>query len=119
MPRTVLTTGANSGIGMATVLELARRGYRAVGSVRSDEKGLLYFVGVATATFGTGPITLTGGTFAPNTGGSVAISNPVNLNGAVTDVRRNLLTERTLTNLAAAMENLRGCHLRNVPSLRQ
>jgi NAD(P)-dependent dehydrogenase (short-subunit alcohol dehydrogenase family) len=36
--RTVLTTGANSGIGLATVLELARRGYRSVGSVRSEEK---------------------------------------------------------------------------------
>ena len=37
--RTVLTTGANSGIGLATVLELARRGYRSIGSVRSEEKG--------------------------------------------------------------------------------
>jgi len=36
--RTVLTTGANSGIGLATVLELARRGYRSVGSVRSEAK---------------------------------------------------------------------------------
>lgn len=36
--RTVLTTGANSGIGLATVIELARRGYRSVGTVRSDEK---------------------------------------------------------------------------------
>jgi NAD(P)-dependent dehydrogenase (short-subunit alcohol dehydrogenase family) len=36
--RTVLTTGANSGIGLATVLELASRGYRSVGSVRSEEK---------------------------------------------------------------------------------
>jgi NAD(P)-dependent dehydrogenase (short-subunit alcohol dehydrogenase family) len=36
--RTVLTTGANSGIGLATVLELARRGFRSVGSVRSQEK---------------------------------------------------------------------------------
>src|SRR5262245_66542074 len=36
--RTVLTTGANSGIGLATVLELARRGFRSVGSVRSEEK---------------------------------------------------------------------------------
>ena len=34
----VLTTGANSGIGLATVLELARRGYRSIGSVRSDAK---------------------------------------------------------------------------------
>ena len=30
-----------------------------------------------------------------------------NLNGAIADIRRDLLTERTLTNLAAAMENLR------------
>jgi NAD(P)-dependent dehydrogenase (short-subunit alcohol dehydrogenase family) len=36
--QTVLTTGANSGIGLATVLRLARRGYRSVGSVRSEEK---------------------------------------------------------------------------------
>ncbi len=37
--RTVVTTGANSGIGLATVLELARRGFRSVGTVRSAEKG--------------------------------------------------------------------------------
>ena len=36
--KTVLTTGANSGIGLATVLELARRGYRSIGSVRSEAK---------------------------------------------------------------------------------
>jgi NAD(P)-dependent dehydrogenase (short-subunit alcohol dehydrogenase family) len=36
--QTVLTTGANSGIGLATVLEVARRGYHAVGTVRSLEK---------------------------------------------------------------------------------
>jgi len=35
----VLTTGANSGIGLASVLELARRGFRSVGTVRSDAKG--------------------------------------------------------------------------------
>ncbi len=35
MSRTVLTTGANSGIGLATVLELGRLGFDSVGSVRS------------------------------------------------------------------------------------
>ena len=34
----VLTTGANSGIGLATVLEVARRGFRTVGTVRSQSK---------------------------------------------------------------------------------
>jgi NAD(P)-dependent dehydrogenase (short-subunit alcohol dehydrogenase family) len=36
--KTVLTTGANSGIGLATVIEAAKRGYRSVGTVRSAEK---------------------------------------------------------------------------------
>ncbi len=36
--RTVLTTGANSGIGLATVLHLAGLGFTSVGSVRSDAK---------------------------------------------------------------------------------
>jgi NAD(P)-dependent dehydrogenase (short-subunit alcohol dehydrogenase family) len=36
--RTVLVTGANSGIGLATTLELAGRGYAVVGSVRSPDK---------------------------------------------------------------------------------
>jgi NAD(P)-dependent dehydrogenase (short-subunit alcohol dehydrogenase family) len=36
--RTVLVTGANSGIGLATVVELGRRGFDAVGSVRSRAK---------------------------------------------------------------------------------
>jgi len=38
MARTVLVTGANSGIGLATVIELARKGFDAVGSVRSAAK---------------------------------------------------------------------------------
>ena len=36
--RTVLTTGANSGVGLATVLHLASLGFRSVGSVRSQGK---------------------------------------------------------------------------------
>ena len=36
--RTVLTTGANSGIGLETVLEVARRGFGSVGSVRTPAK---------------------------------------------------------------------------------
>jgi NAD(P)-dependent dehydrogenase (short-subunit alcohol dehydrogenase family) len=47
--KAVLTTGANSGIGLATVLELARRGYRSIGSVRSDEKAELVHKAAADA----------------------------------------------------------------------
>lgn len=36
--RTVLTTGANSGIGLATAIRVARHGLRSVGSVRSEAK---------------------------------------------------------------------------------
>jgi NAD(P)-dependent dehydrogenase (short-subunit alcohol dehydrogenase family) len=36
--RVVLTTGASSGIGLATAIELARRGFRSVGSVRTEAK---------------------------------------------------------------------------------
>ena len=39
--RTVLTTGANSGIGLATALAVARRGFRSVGSVHSEAKAQL------------------------------------------------------------------------------
>lgn len=38
MDRPVLVTGASSGIGLATVLELARRGFRSVASVRGEAK---------------------------------------------------------------------------------
>jgi NAD(P)-dependent dehydrogenase (short-subunit alcohol dehydrogenase family) len=40
MERVVLTTGASSGIGLATVVELARLGFHSVGSVRSDAKAV-------------------------------------------------------------------------------
>lgn len=36
--RSVLTTGCNSGLGLATVLEVARRGHRSLGTVRSEAK---------------------------------------------------------------------------------
>jgi NAD(P)-dependent dehydrogenase (short-subunit alcohol dehydrogenase family) len=39
--RAVLVTGANSGLGLATTLEVARRGFRAVASVRSETKAEL------------------------------------------------------------------------------
>jgi NAD(P)-dependent dehydrogenase (short-subunit alcohol dehydrogenase family) len=38
MTKVALTTGANSGIGLATAIELARRGWCSVGSARSDSK---------------------------------------------------------------------------------
>ena len=38
MQKTVVVTGANSGIGLATALELAGAGYDVVGTVRSEEK---------------------------------------------------------------------------------
>lgn len=38
MDRPVLVTGASSGIGLATALHLARLGFSAIGSVRSDDK---------------------------------------------------------------------------------
>jgi len=46
---TVLTTGANSGIGLCTAIEVARRGYRSVGSVRSDDKAAVLATAAAAA----------------------------------------------------------------------
>lgn len=47
--QTVLTTGANSGIGLATAVELARRGFHSVGSVRSDAKAEVVHAAAAAA----------------------------------------------------------------------
>ena len=47
--RVALTTGANSGIGLATVLELARRGFRSVGTVRSEAKAAVVSDAAASA----------------------------------------------------------------------
>lgn len=41
MPKSVLVTGANSGIGLVTVLELAGAGWQVYGSVRSEAKAEL------------------------------------------------------------------------------
>ncbi|MCU1380062.1 MAG: putative oxidoreductase [Acidimicrobiales bacterium] len=49
MTKTVLTTGANSGLGLASALEVARRGFRSVGSVRSPEKAKQVAVAAAAA----------------------------------------------------------------------
>lgn len=47
--RAVLTTGANSGIGLATVVEVARRGFRSIGSVRSEAKAEIVATAAAEA----------------------------------------------------------------------
>ncbi len=49
MTRTALVTGANSGIGLATALELARRGHRTIGTVRSPAKAKLLRAAAADA----------------------------------------------------------------------
>ena len=47
--QTVLTTGANSGIGLATTIELARRGFHSIGSVRSKAKAKVVHAAAADA----------------------------------------------------------------------
>lgn len=47
--RTVLTTGANSGVGLATVVHLARLGFHSVGSVRSPAKAACVVESAASA----------------------------------------------------------------------
>jgi NAD(P)-dependent dehydrogenase (short-subunit alcohol dehydrogenase family) len=47
--RHVLVTGANSGIGLASVIELARRGFRVTGTVRSDAKAEVVAAAARTA----------------------------------------------------------------------
>jgi NAD(P)-dependent dehydrogenase (short-subunit alcohol dehydrogenase family) len=47
--RVVLTTGANSGIGLASVVEIAKRGLRSVGTVRSKEKAAVVLATAAEA----------------------------------------------------------------------
>jgi short-subunit dehydrogenase len=46
---TILTTGANSGIGLATVVALAKKGYRSIGSVRSEDKAKIVHAAAADA----------------------------------------------------------------------
>ncbi len=47
--RTVLTTGANSGVGLATAVHLANLGFRSVGSVRSRTKAACLLEAAASA----------------------------------------------------------------------
>ncbi len=54
----MLTTGANSGIGLATAIEVARLGYRSVGSVRSDDKAAVLEAAAKTAGVTVEPVLL-------------------------------------------------------------
>lgn len=55
---TVLTTGANSGIGLDTAIEVARRRYRSVGTVRSDAKAEKLLEAAAAADVAVEPVIL-------------------------------------------------------------
>jgi NAD(P)-dependent dehydrogenase (short-subunit alcohol dehydrogenase family) len=56
--KTVLTTGANSGIGLACAIEVARHGFRSVGSVRSDAKARIVHEAAAEAGVGVDTVVL-------------------------------------------------------------
>lgn len=45
----VMTTGANSGIGLATVIAVAKAGFRSVGTVRSEQKAAIVHAAAADA----------------------------------------------------------------------
>jgi NAD(P)-dependent dehydrogenase (short-subunit alcohol dehydrogenase family) len=47
--KVVLTTGANSGIGLATVVKLAKLGFRSVGTVRSESKAAAVMAAASSA----------------------------------------------------------------------
>jgi NAD(P)-dependent dehydrogenase (short-subunit alcohol dehydrogenase family) len=47
--KVVLTTGANSGIGLATVVKLAKLGFRSVGTVRSESKAATVMAAASSA----------------------------------------------------------------------
>ncbi len=47
MPRSVVVTGASSGIGLATAVELAQAGYDVLGTVRSEDKAELLHAAAA------------------------------------------------------------------------
>ena len=56
--KTVLTTGANSSFGIATVVEVARRGFRSVGTVRSRSKAKIVAKAAAEAGVGVDTVVL-------------------------------------------------------------
>lgn len=58
MIQRVLTTGANSGIGLQTAIEVARLGYRSIGSVRSEAKAAAMVAAAAEAGVEVEPVIL-------------------------------------------------------------
>ena len=58
MARRVLVTGADKGIGLATVVHLARLGFEVTGSVRSDDRAADLAKAVAEAGVEVAPVVL-------------------------------------------------------------